>query len=47
MNVSVSMHSPLQFALSVLLGDMFDVASYGQYGGKLHLLCQDWYVYSS
>ena len=25
-----------------LLGEMLDVARYGQYGGKLRLLCQGW-----
>jgi len=44
---SFSEHWPLQFAWTVLLGEMLDVARFGQYGGKLHLLCQSWYVYSS
>jgi hypothetical protein len=26
---------------------MLDVVRYGQYGGKLHLLCHGWYVYTS
>jgi len=40
-------HWPLKFALTLLLGEMLDVARYGQYGGKLHLLCQGCYIYSS
>jgi len=44
---SFSKHWQLKFALTLLLGEMLDVASYGQYGGKLCLLCQGWYVYSS
>jgi hypothetical protein len=44
---SVLEHSPLLFAWTLLLGKMLDVASYGQYGGKLRLLCQGWYIYSS
>jgi len=28
--------------LTLLLGKMLDVARYGPYGGKLHLLCQGW-----
>jgi hypothetical protein len=44
---SISEHWPLWFGSTLLLGEMLDVASYGQYLGKLRLLCQAWYVYSS
>jgi len=44
---SFSEHWPLTCAWTVLLGEMFDVASYGQYGGKLRPVCQTWDVYSS
>jgi hypothetical protein len=37
---SFSEHWPLSFLWSLFLGEMLDVASYGRYGGKLHLLCQ-------
>ena len=39
---SLSEHWPLYFVLTLLLGVMLDVARYGQYGGKLRLLCQGW-----
>jgi len=44
---SFSKHWLLQCLLSSLLGEMLDVESYGQYGGKLCRLCQGCYVYSS
>jgi hypothetical protein len=34
-------------ALTLLLGERLDVPRYAEYGGKLHLLCHGWYVYSS
>jgi len=37
-------HWPLLFVLTLLLGEMLDVEWYNQYGGKLRLLCQGWYV---
>jgi len=44
---SSSEYQLLQYALTLLLREMLDVARYGQYWGKLHLLCQGWYIYSS
>jgi len=37
---SVCEHWLLYFMLTLLLGEMSDVARYGRSGGKLHLLCQ-------
>jgi len=34
---SCLMYSPLVFVLTLLLGEMLNVTSYGQYGGKLCL----------
>jgi len=31
---------------TLLLGEMLDVARYWPHGGKLHVLCQGWYVWS-
>jgi len=31
----------------LLLGEMLDVGRYGPYGGKLRLLCQGWYAWST
>jgi len=39
-------HWPLYFVLTLLLGEIADVARYGPYGGEMHLLCQGWYVWS-
>jgi hypothetical protein len=36
---SFSEHLPLWFAWTLVSGEMLDVARYGQYGGKLRLLC--------
>ena len=41
---SFSEHGPWYFVLTLLLGEMLDVARSGQYEGKLHLICQGWLV---
>jgi len=33
---------PLYLVLTLLLGEMLDVARYGPHGGMLSLLCQGW-----
>jgi len=33
---SFSEHGPFQIVVTIMLGEMLDVARYGQYGGKLH-----------
>jgi hypothetical protein len=38
--ISFLIHSPWQIVLTMLLGQMLDVARYEQYGGNLQLLCQ-------
>ena len=45
-NDSFSEHCPLYIVLTLLLGEMLDVARYGPHGGKLRLLCQGWEVSS-
>jgi hypothetical protein len=42
---SFSKLGPLLSVLKLLFGEMVHVATYGQYGGKLRLLCQGWYVH--
>jgi len=44
---SLSEHWPVYFVLTLLFGEMLDVARYGWYGSKLHLECQGWYVWST
>jgi len=44
---SFSEHWPLYGELTLLLGKMLDVARYGPHGGKLCLLCQGSYVWST
>ena len=44
---SFSEHWPLYLVLTLLLGNMLDVARYRPHGGKLHLLCQVWKVWST
>jgi len=39
---SFSEHWPLCLVLTLLLGEMLDVARNGPHGGKLRLLCQGW-----
>jgi hypothetical protein len=34
----------LYFELTLLLGEMSNVARYGQYGDKFHLVFQSWYI---
>lgn len=46
-NCSFSMDWPSYFTLTLLLGRMIDVAGYEQYEGKLNLICQGLYIYSS
>jgi len=41
---SFSEHSPLLCVLTMLLGEMLDVARHGHCGGNLRLLCQGWYI---
>lgn len=31
----------------MLVAEMMDVGRFGRYGGKLHLVCQDWYIWST
>jgi len=40
-------HWPLFLELTVLFGEMSDVARYGPYGGKLCLSCEGWYIWST
>jgi len=40
-------HWPWNLELTLLLGEMLNVASCGPHGGKLSLLCQDWYICST
>jgi hypothetical protein len=46
-SVSFVEHWLLLFVLTVSLGEMMDAARYRQYGGKLCLSCQGWYVESN
>jgi hypothetical protein len=39
---SFSQHWPFYLVLTLLLGEMFDIAWNGPHGGKLNLLCQGW-----
>jgi hypothetical protein len=39
---SFSEHESLNVVLTLLLGQMLDVARYGPHGSKLRLLCQGW-----
>jgi len=41
---SFSEHSPSYHVLTLLLGEMLDVARYGPHRGKLSLLCQGSHV---
>ena len=43
---SFSEHWLLYLVLTLLLGEMLDIARNGLHGGKLRLLCQGWYVWS-
>jgi len=44
---SVLEHWPLYVVLTLLLGEMLDVVICGPHRGKLRLLCQGWYVWST
>jgi len=45
--VSFAEHCPLYLVSTLLSGLMLDVATHGPYGGKLCLLSQGWYVWST
>jgi len=44
---SFSDHCPIYFEWILLLSEMLYVAWYGPHGGKLHHLCQGWYIWST